>query len=117
MEDVARAMRERLRDHLRACRARRVVAVTHTLPFAEQIVRKPHDGWRFANAFMGSLLLGDVLRNDPRVALAIAGHTHHGSDLRFGRLRALVSPLGYPREWKAPRVEDAVARALTVLDV
>jgi Icc-related predicted phosphoesterase len=117
MEDVARAMRERLRDHLRVCRARRIVAVTHTLPFAEQIVRKPYDGWRFANAFMGSTRLGDVLRNDPRVVLAIAGHTHHGSDLRYGRLRAVVSPLGYPREWKAPRVEDAVVRALTVLDL
>jgi hypothetical protein len=117
MEDVARTMRERLRDHLRACRARRIVAVTHTLPFVEQIVRKPYDGWRFANAFMGSLPLGDVLRNDPRVVLAIAGHTHHGSDLRFGRLRAVVSPLGYPREWKAPRVEDAVERALTVVEL
>lgn len=117
MEEVARDMRERLRDHLRALRTSRIVAVTHTLPFAEQIVRKPFDGWRFANAFMGSLPLGDVLRNDHRIVLAISGHTHHGSDLRFGRLRAVVSPLGYPREWKAPAPEDAVRHAVRVIEL
>jgi hypothetical protein len=117
MEEVAAALRDRLRAHLSQLEARRIVVATHTLPFEAQIHRKAHPGWRFANAFMGSLPLGDLIRSDPRVVLAIAGHTHHGSDLRFGGLRAVVSPLGYRREWRGETPEKAVEHALRVLDV
>ena len=117
MEEVARILRERLAAHLRAVTSRRIVVATHTLPFGEQIHRKAHPGWRFANAFMGSLPMGDVVRGDPRVVLAIAGHTHIGSDLRIGRLRAVVSPLGYTREWKGTTPAEAVMNALKVIEV
>ncbi len=117
MEEVARILRERLRAHLAGLDARRVVVATHTLPFEAQIQRKSHPGWRFANAFMGTLPLGDLIRSDPRVFLCISGHTHHGSDLRFGGLRAVVSPLGYSREWKGSTPQKAVEHALRVLDV
>jgi len=117
MEDVARVLRERLQAHMKALTTRRVVVVTHTLPFIEQIHRKEHPGWRFVNAFMGSLPLGDVIRADPRVVLAIAGHTHLGSDLRIGRFRALVTPLGYNKEWKGSTPGAAVANALKVIEL
>ncbi len=117
MEEVAAILRERLRAHLAALRARRVVVVTHTLPFEGQIHRKAHPGWRFANAFMGSLPLGDLIRSDSRVFLTISGHTHHGSDLRLGGLRAVVSPLGYRREWKGTTPEEAVEAAMKVIDI
>lgn len=117
MEDVAAALRARLAEHLAALQTRRIVVVTHTLPFADQIHRKEHPGWRFVNAFMGSLPLGDVIRADPRVVLALAGHTHLRSDLRIGRFRALVTPLGYKREWAGATPEAAVAAALRVVEV
>ncbi len=117
MEEVARVLRERLADHLKALTTRRIVVATHTLPFADQIHRKEHPGWRFVNAFMGSLPLGDVIRNDPRVVLAIAGHTHLHSDLRFGRMRAVVTPLGYRKEWHGATPEMAVEKALKVVEV
>lgn len=117
MEEVARVLRERLEGHLKSLTTRRIVVATHTLPFADQIHRKEHPGWRFANAFMGSLPLGEVIKADPRVVLAVAGHTHHGSDVRFGRLRAVVSPLGYKKEWGAPNPRAAVEKALKVVEV
>lgn len=117
-EDVSDALRERLRGHLDALDAPRLVVATHTLAFREQVFMKQHPGWRFANAFMGSLRLGELVRADRRVALAIAGHTHIPSDHRLSStLRAVVSPLGYKREWRADNVRDAVARAVTVVDL
>jgi hypothetical protein len=115
--EVAAVLRDRLRAQLRDTRARRVVAVTHVLPFAEQVVQRPLEGWQYANAFMGCLGLGEVLRGAPRLVLAVAGHTHRGSDLRIGRLRARVSPLGHPREWRGDTPSEAVANAVSVLDV
>lgn len=117
MEEVARVLRERLEAHLKQLTARRVVVATHTLPFVEQIHRKEHPGWRFVNAFMGSLPLGDVIKRDPRVVLAVAGHTHLHSDLRFGRMRALVTPLGYRKEWHGATPEAAVEKSLKVVEL
>ncbi len=114
---VAGILRERLRTQLRASRARRVVAVTHVLPFADQVLQRPLEGWQYANAFMGCLGLGEVLRGESRAVLAVAGHTHRASDLRFGRLRARVSPLGHAREWRGDTPAEAVANAVSVLDV
>ena len=117
VEEVARACRDRLRTHLRGLKTRRIVVATHMLAFEGQIHRKDHPGWRFANAYMGSLAMGDLLRSDPRIELAIAGHTHHGSDLRFGRLRAIASPLGYRREWKGDTPEEAVVHAVRCVEL
>lgn len=116
-EAVAVRLRERLVAQMRACDAPRLVVATHLLAFAEQIHRRDHPGWRFVNAFMGSLPLGQAIRADPRVVLATAGHTHLPSDLRIGRFRALVSPLGYQKEWRGATVAEAVAKALTVVDL
>jgi hypothetical protein len=116
-EAVCARLQERLGVHLRTLQTPRIVVATHTLAFAEQIFVKQHPGWRFANAFMGSLRTGELLRADPRVILAIAGHTHIPSEHRFGGLRAIVSPLGYQREWRSPDVRAAVTKAVTVVDL
>jgi len=115
--DVAAVLRERLGAHMAALDAPRLVVATHVLAFEEQIQRRAHPGWRFVNAFMGSFALGRLVRSDPRVVLHVAGHTHHGSDHRFGSLRSVVSPLGYRGEWKGGTPAEAVRRALTVLEL
>jgi hypothetical protein len=115
--EVAERLRTRLAGHMAQLDAPRLVVATHVLAFEQQIHRKEHPGWRFVNAFMGSLPLGQLIRSDPRVVLHIAGHTHRGSDLRIGRLRAVVSPLGYKGEWKASTPAEAVAKALTVIEL
>ena len=116
-EEVAARLRRRLATHLRECPAPRLVVATHTLAFSEQIHRRDHPGWRFVNAFMGSYAMGSLILADPRVELAIAGHTHLGSDLRLGRLRAMVSPLGYRREWQGLTPAEAVERAMKVVEI
>lgn len=116
-EEVAATLRGRLAAHLAALPTDRVVAVTHVLPFREQLYPGADPAWRFVNAFMGSAALGDLIRADDRVELAVAGHTHLPSDVALGRLRAVVSPLGYTREWRGAPAEVAVARAVRVIDL
>ena len=113
---VAAVLRGRLAAQLASVTASRIVGVTHMVPFAEQLQQKDHPGWRFCQAFIGHRGLGEVLRSDPRVELAIAGHTHRRSDLRIGGLRALCTQLGYRREWN---VSDAaaVAAAVTLVEL
>ena len=53
-----------------------IVCVTHHVPFAELVVVKDEPGWDFANAFVGSALLGQVMLPYPKVKTAICGHTH-----------------------------------------
>lgn len=116
-EAISERLRARFTTQLQGLTTRRVVAATHMLAFPDQIFSKQHPGWRFVNAFMGSRKLGDVIRADPRVVLAIAGHTHIPSDTRQGHVRAVVSPLGYRREWRASNVTDAITKAVTVVDL
>lgn len=116
-EEVAERLRRKMEEQLRRCGAERLVVATHTLPFAEQVHRRDHPGWRFINAFMGSYAMGQTILADPRVKLAIAGHTHLGSDLQFGGMRAMVSPLGYRREWQGMETEDAVKRSMKLVEI
>jgi predicted phosphodiesterase len=116
-DEVCRRLRARLADQLAALPSERIVVVTHTLPFLEQLHRPSLPVWRFIKAFLGSVALGEVVRGDPRVALAIAGHTHLPSDVIVGGVRAVVSPLGYKREWRGASAEEAVARAVRLVEI
>ena len=68
-------------------------------------------------AILGSLGLGELIRSDPRVVLHLAGHTHLHSDLKLGKLRALVTPLGYKREWLGATPREAVHRSMKLLEL
>lgn len=116
-EAVAGTLRGRLRVQLDGCTAERIVAATHMVAFREQLHHKEHAGWRFAQAFIGHLGLGDVIAADPRVRLAVAGHTHIGSDFTRGGLRALCTPLGYQREWQGRPTAEAVNRAVVLVEL
>ncbi len=72
-------------DEVKRRGARRVVAITHTLAFAE-MVRSVHEKplWTFAQAFHGSTALGEVIAGHAEVALHVCGHTHLPAEMRVG---------------------------------
>lgn len=101
--------------------ARPTVVVTHHLShralvtnFAQLIAGLPAEvrtrravgepPWDFLNGFMGSARLGEVALARPSVKALLAGHTHFRKstllDGAGGPVRAEVSPVGYPREYK-----------------
>lgn len=116
VEAVADRLLGRLQAALRID-AERIVAVTHVLPFRAQAWRAREPVWRFVNAFMGCSRLGELLAADPRVELVISGHTHIPSDREIGGLRALVTPLGYRREWRGLDAVGAVERSVQLVEL
>lgn len=76
--EFAQMTAARLRRHLERIgpSAEKIVAAVHHLPFAELVPRSIIPNWEFANAFMGSELLGDVLLEFPRLRHAFCGHSH-----------------------------------------
>jgi 3',5'-cyclic AMP phosphodiesterase CpdA len=99
-----------------------IVAVLHHLPFKE-LTTSSGMPWNFLNGFMGSARLGDLLMADRRVRLSISGHTHFHKDVQIVRgdrtLRAVVSPLGYPREYRRAgfTLPEQVQRRVLVIDL
>jgi hypothetical protein len=67
------------------------------------------------NGFMGSARLGDAIASARGVRLCISGHTHFKKDVVVRGVRAITSPVGYPREYRragqdlAARVADRVS--------
>ncbi len=86
MSDVAFARRlaSRLQSDLESVhdRAERIVAVTHHLPFAELLPRSIVPNWRFATAFMGSEVIGDVLLRFEKLRHVFCGHSHQARRCR-----------------------------------
>jgi 3',5'-cyclic AMP phosphodiesterase CpdA len=94
-----------LRRQLGEVAGRPSVVVTHHLPFQELVTSIHQLPWDFLNGFMGSSALGDAIRATPGVRLACCGHTHFRKSALIDRptggpLRAEVSPVGYPREYR-----------------
>jgi predicted phosphodiesterase len=115
-------MAARLRADLAATpRDRPAWVVTHMLPFAELVARKPLP-WGFVGGFLGAAVLGEeILRAVAEgldVRRAIAGHTHFRREARIGPFIAETSPIGYPREilmGGAPSLEAHVRQRLRVI--
>ncbi|MCZ6682911.1 MAG: metallophosphoesterase [Planctomycetota bacterium] len=76
--DFAAMTVDRLRRHLEEINdsVDTIVAAVHHLPFAELVPHSIIPNWEFANAFMGSELLGEVLLDFPKVRNAFCGHSH-----------------------------------------
>ncbi len=80
----------RLRTHLVEATARvdRVVAAIHHVPFHQLVPRTMHPNFAFAEAYMGSELLGEVLLDFPQVRDVYCGHAHRRKTVRVGGLTA-----------------------------
>jgi hypothetical protein len=94
--------------------------ITHMLPFAELVARKPLP-WGFVGGFLGAAALGDEIHRAVAEGLdvrrAIAGHTHFRREARIAGFTAETSPIGYPREiimGGAPSLEAHVRQRLRV---
>jgi hypothetical protein len=121
-EAVAAILRERLVQQLTTINADKLVACTHHVQFASQLLRRASPGWQFCQSFIGHAALGAAILGDPRVVLSVCGHTHHGSDQILARpegppLRAVVSPLGYLGEWGGEPTERIVPRRVALAEV
>ncbi|MFW9931588.1 MAG: metallophosphoesterase [Candidatus Thorarchaeota archaeon] len=91
---------------------RKVIFVSHHLPFRDLTLYKDYLPWDFFSAFMGSVSTGEILREDNRVILTISGHSHIRRRHIIDEITAITVPLGYgrPNQGKySSLVNDAIA--------
>lgn len=92
---------------------KRIVVVTHTVPFSEGTPLKPwNPHWHrntnfFVNTRMQAVIDADIER---KIALWAYGHTHSPFDFQRGHVRCVCNPRGYPFEnrddrWRPIQVE------------
>jgi hypothetical protein len=106
--------------HLRASAeqlsaARHLIAVTHTVPFAEAF-SEPYRRveWAFCRAYMGSAALGDALLGDPRLRLWITGHVHHQVDLTCRGVPLVNVAVAPEQRQSSPTLIEITDDALTI---
>jgi len=100
---------DRLDAHLRevSVRAERIVVATHHLPFAELLPRNcaeppPNhrtlggsDNWSFADAYMGSPRIGELIRRFDKVRWALSAHSHWPARATVNGIDAINIGSGY----------------------
>jgi len=75
-----------------------IVAVMHHVPFREALKIKKGPSWRFGNAFMGAEVFGEVLAAEPKVHLAIYGHSHTDGVVTHGHVTGVNCGSTYRRK-------------------
>ncbi|MFH1377359.1 MAG: metallophosphoesterase [Planctomycetota bacterium] len=99
---------ERIRAQLQSLPPDAVACcVTHFIPDAVLLPPEPERRdalFRFGRAFLGSRSFGEIYRSDPRVQLAVSGHSHWKMDVTDGGIR-WVNPGGGYNEKRAIIVE------------
>ncbi|MBW2183316.1 MAG: metallophosphoesterase [Deltaproteobacteria bacterium] len=101
-EEVAQEMEASLKQQIQSLNEqgiKNIVAITHHVPFREMISYQNTLPWDFFSAFMGSEGLGRIILEESTVTHVICGHSHLKNHLNIGKVRAMKSPVGYPREW------------------
>ena len=99
--EMTRHFADLLRAHLAevAGEARRVVAVTHFVPFAEFVGGHTDDvKHAFARAYLGSPLLGEAMRGAENLAVVIFGHRHRQQVMQIGDIVAADASVARPEE-------------------
>ena len=81
---------DKLRDqaHQVATRARKIVAVTHFVPFVQTLQDYREVAPAYARAFAGSTAMGETIKGLPAIQAAIFGHWHRGGHWRIGDIPA-----------------------------
>jgi len=69
--------------------ARKIVAVTHHLPFANMVRKSREPAWQFGNAFLGSIRLGEVLTKCAEITRHICGHSHFAGEFRNAHITSV----------------------------
>ncbi|GIX47564.1 MAG: serine/threonine protein phosphatase [Candidatus Tectimicrobiota bacterium] len=96
-------------------RARRLVVVTHMLPFQAMVTHRQALPADYFSAFMGCSALGEAIQQVPEVALALAGHTHRPCTVTLGQLTACTSPLGYAWQWQGRTPQEMACDRLRLV--
>lgn len=98
-------------------RDKKMIMVTHVVPFSKYIVCKGDLSWDFFNAMMGSKRFGEMALKYG-VKKYIFGHIHTRHHEEYSGIEIICNPLGYyPHEWKSESAEEEIFSTIIWIEI
>ncbi|HOJ92369.1 MAG TPA: metallophosphoesterase [Dictyoglomaceae bacterium] len=109
--EICEIMQDELKNSLEKVeKEKKIVAVTHTVPFKELLHMK-----NFFSAYLGSEKLGEILIEDGRVRYVICGHEHNTVIFKKENLEIYKPTFGYLD--KLEKWKERLERAIKIIDI
>lgn len=94
-------------------KVKRIIVVTHHVPFRECIRYRGKLPWDYFQAFMGSEALGKACLREPLVTHVFFGHAHYPVNQQVDTVTAICAPIGYLHEKPTEGLQTYVEKRLT----
>jgi putative phosphoesterase len=108
---------EKLERWLSAYSGKKIIMVTHFVPFPKFVIFKDDPSWDFFNAMMGSSRFGE-LAVKYGVKKYIFGHIHTRYHEQYKGMEIICNPLGYyPHEWDYESAEEEIFSRVKVVEI
>ncbi len=82
---------EKMRTHIESIhnRVEKIICITHHLPFKNMTVKTNHLPWDFAQAYLGSVKIGELFLNYKKIKLSICAHSHREKIIEEGHVKCI----------------------------
>lgn len=94
-------------------KVKRIIVVTHHVPFRACIRYRRKLPWDYFQAFMGSDVLGKICMQEPLVTHVLFGHAHYAVNQKVENVKAICAPIGYLHEKPTEDLQAYVNERLT----
>lgn len=117
--EVSQRFEEELSQQIGSIRSdvKRIIVVTHHVPFRACIRYRNELPWDYFRAFYGSVGLGDVCLQEPLVSHVLFGHIHYPVNQQIENVRAICAPIGYFHEQPSEDLETFIQNRLTYFTI
>lgn len=96
---------------------KKLIFVTHFVPFKKFIQFKNDLSWDFFNAMMGSTRFGE-LAEKYHIEKYIFGHIHTRYHETYKGIEVICNPLGYyPHEWTYQTAEEEITSTIKIVEI
>lgn len=118
-KEVSQLLINDLKVQLDKYKKKKIILMSHVVPYQDCIIQKGVSDWDYFNAFIGNTTIGK-LADDYGVQIAQFGHTHN----RFSKhseagVEMVCSPLGYYGEWTSEDrdVEEEIKKCIPIFEL
>lgn len=107
----------KLENWLKKYKDKKIILVTHFVPFKKFVQVKGDPAWDFFNALMGSTQFGELALKY-KVKKYIFGHIHTRYHEIYEDIEVICNPLGYyPHEWNHESAEKEIFSTIKVINL
>ncbi len=112
-------LNQSLNDQLdKAKNSKKIIVMTHHLPFSELIRWDKVGNWDYFVAFFGNDDMGNIIRKYRNVKYIFSGHVHIHRKEKISGIEVIISSVGYPKEWAKKRdADEHQKKSLEIIEI